>query len=177
MRKLVGRHLSGEVISKQLSRIDETMLRVLIVTLIATLSGALGEIMMRRGMQIVGPLESYALLDLLSYFWRALCQPYVIGGTVLSAVFYFALLAALSWADVTVAVPLTALEYVFVTFLSVLILKEAVPSLRWLGIALIVIGVILISIGGGDAGAGETHPEVSSKISAVVTVASPNVKK
>lgn len=126
------------------------MLRVLVVTLIATSAGAFGQILMRRGMQIVGPLENYAILDLLSYFWRALCQPYVIGGTVLSAVFYFCILAALSWTEVTVAIPLTALEYGFTAILAVTILKEAVPPLRWAGIAFVVIGAILISAGGGE---------------------------
>ena len=48
---------------------------------------------------------------LLTYFWQALCNPYVIGGTVLNAVFYFLFLAALSSTDVTVALPITAIEY------------------------------------------------------------------
>jgi drug/metabolite transporter (DMT)-like permease len=119
-------------------------------TLIATCAGAFGQILMRRGMQIVGSLENYAPLELLSYFWKALCQPYVIGGTVLSAVFYFCILAALSWTDVTVAIPLTAIEYGFTAILAVTILKEAVPPLRWAGIVFVVIGVVLISAGGGD---------------------------
>ena len=122
------------------------MLRILIAVAIATLSGALGQILTRRGMQIVGPLESYAVLDMLAYFWRALIQPYVIAGTVLSAVFYFALLAALGWTDVTVAFPLTALEYAFGALLAVLILKERVSALRWLGIVIIIIGVIIVSL-------------------------------
>ena len=122
------------------------MLRILIAVAIATLSGALGQILTRRGMQIVGPLESYAVLDMLAYFWRALIQPYVIAGTVLSAVFYFALLAALGWTDVTVAFPLTALEYAFGALLAVLILRERVSALRWLGIVIIIIGVIIVSL-------------------------------
>ena len=133
------------------------MFRVLVVTTIATLAGAFGQILMRRGMQIVGSLESYAILDLLVYFWRALCQPYVIGGTVLSAVFYFCILAALSWTDVTVAIPLTALEYGFTAILAVTILKEAVPPLRWAGIAFVVIGAALISAGGGEDDASKSQ--------------------
>ncbi|MCW5977375.1 MAG: EamA family transporter [Bryobacteraceae bacterium] len=130
------------------------MFRVIVATLIATSAGAVGQILMRRGMQIVGPLESYAPLDLVAYFWRALCQPYVIGGTILSAVFYFCILAALSWTDVTVAIPLTAIEYGFTAVLAVTILKEAVPPLRWAGIVFVVIGVVLISAGGGDEAPG-----------------------
>jgi drug/metabolite transporter (DMT)-like permease len=121
------------------------MLRVFVAMSAACLSAALGQILVRRGMLEVGPLESYAPLDLLWYFAHALINPYVVGGTVLNAVFYFLFLAALSWTEVTVALPLTALEYAAAAVLSVLILKEAVPSLRWAGIGLVILGVVLIS--------------------------------
>jgi len=135
------------------------LLRVVLVIALATLSGAVGQILLRRGMQIVGPLTTYAPLELLSYFLKALTQPHVIGGTVLSGVMYFCLLAALSWTDVTVAFPLTALEYGFAALLAVAILKEVVPPLRWAGIALVILGVILISASGGDdAGSGNMQP-------------------
>ena len=126
------------------------MVRVLVAMTAATGAAAFGQILVRRGMQQVGSLETYAPVELVSYFWQALCNPYVIGGTVLNALFYFLFLAALSWTDVTVALPLTALEYGFAAVLAVMILKEVVSPLRWAGIALVVLGVILISLGGGD---------------------------
>lgn len=126
------------------------MLKIVILTVVATLSAAIGQILMRKGMQIIGPLESYAPMELLSYFWRALTQPYVIAGTVGSAVFYFAILATLSWGDVSVAIPLTAMEYVFVAVFAIILLKEPVPPARWIGIILVIIGVTVISITGGD---------------------------
>jgi multidrug transporter EmrE-like cation transporter len=124
------------------------MFRVVIAISIAAGTAAVGQIFFRRGMQQVGSLEAYALMHLLSYFWTALCNPYVIGGTVLSGVSYFSFLAALSWADVTVVLPMAAIEYCFVAFLAVAILKERVPPTRWLGITLVIIGVILIARSG-----------------------------
>ncbi len=124
------------------------MFRVLVAMTIAAASAALGQILVRRGMQQVGSLETYAPLALISYFWHALCNLYVIAGTVLNAVFYFLFLAALSWTDVTIALPMTAIEYGFAALLAVMILKEKVPPVRWAGIALVVIGVILIARGG-----------------------------
>jgi len=126
------------------------MFRVIIAILIATASAAVGQILLRKGMQVMGPLESYAPLHMGSYFLRALFQPYVIAGTVLSGVFYFCMLAALSWTGVTIAIPLTAIEYAFATILAVTVLKEVVLPLRWAGIAFVILGVILISIGGGE---------------------------
>ena len=125
------------------------MLRVLVAMTIATGSAAFGQILVRRGMLQVGSLENYALWPLVTYFWHALCNPYVIGGTILNAAFYFLFLAALSWTGVTVALPMTAIEYGFAALMAVTILKENVPPVRWAGIVLVVFGVILIARGGG----------------------------
>lgn len=126
------------------------MLRVIVAMTIAAASAALGQILVRRGMQQVGSLENYAPLALAAYFWHALCNLNVILGTILNAVFYFLFLAALSWADVTVALPMSAIEYCFAAFLAIMMLKENVSPMRWAGIILIVIGVILIARGGGE---------------------------
>ena len=126
------------------------MLRVMIAMAVATAAAAYGQILVRQGMLQVGSLENYAPLPLITYFWHALCNPYVIGGTILNALFYFLFIAALSWTGVTVVLPMTAIEYVFAAFLALTILKESVPPMRWAGIALVIIGVILIARGGGE---------------------------
>ena len=123
------------------------MFRVLVTMVLAAALTASGQIMIRKGMQQVGSLEAYAPHDLFSYFSQAILNPYVIGGTALHAVVYLLILAALSWADVTVAVPLTAIEYCFAAMLAVLLLNEGVPPLRWAGIVLVILGVILIGMG------------------------------
>ncbi len=124
------------------------MLRVIIAMIIASAATASGQVLIKKGMQTVGSLETYAPLAVLSYFGQALSNPYVILGTVCNGLFYFLLIASLSWADVTVAVPFTAIEYVFAAVLAVTILQEVVSPLRWIGIVLVVIGVALVSISG-----------------------------
>ena len=126
------------------------MLRVMIAMAVATAAAAYGQILVRQGMLQVGSLENYAPLHLINYFWHALCNPYVIGGTILNALFYFLFLAALSWTKVTIVLPMTAIEYGFAAFLALTILKESVPPMRWAGIALVMIGVILIARSGGE---------------------------
>lgn len=126
------------------------MLRVLIAMTIAAASAAYGQILVRRGMLQVGSLENYAPWPLVTYFWHALCNPYVIGGTILNALFYFLFLAALSWTKLTVALPMTAIEYGFAAFLAVTMLKESVPPIRWVGIAMVIMGVIFIARGGSE---------------------------
>ncbi len=126
------------------------MLRVIVAMTIAAGSAALGQILVRRGMQQVGSLENYAPAALVVYFWHSLCNLNVMAGTFLNAVFYFLFLAALSRKEVTVVLPMTAIEYAFAALLAVVMLNEKVPTIRWAGIALVIIGVILIARGGGD---------------------------
>ncbi len=126
------------------------MFRVLVAMTIAAASAAVGQILVRRGMQQVGSLETWSPVPLAVYFWHALTNAYVIAGTALNAIFYFLFLAALSWTDVTVALPMTAIEYAFAAVLAVAFLHEAVSPLRWSGIALVAAGVILIALGGGE---------------------------
>jgi len=97
------------IVNSGFSIVESKMLRVVVAIAIAAGSSAYGQILLRRGMLQVGSLENYTPLSLVSYFWNALCNPYVIGGTVLNALFYFLFLAALSWTGVTVALPLTAI--------------------------------------------------------------------
>jgi drug/metabolite transporter (DMT)-like permease len=126
------------------------MFRVLVAMTIAAASAAVGQILVRRGMQQVGSLETWSPVLVAVYFWHALTNWYVIFGTILNAVFYFLFLAALSWTDVTVVLPITAIEYVIAAALAVAILHESVSPVRWGGIALVVAGVILITLGGGE---------------------------
>jgi drug/metabolite transporter (DMT)-like permease len=127
------------------------MTRVLIAMSLATLAAAFGQILLRIGMQQVGPLESWAPAALWHWSSATVANPWVIGGTVLNTAFYALFIAALSWTGVTVVLPLTALEYGFAALLAIWFLGETVPPLRWVGIALVVLGVVLISVGGETA--------------------------
>ena len=122
------------------------MLRTLSTMTVACVAAAFGQILLRHGMQQVGSLETWEPLALASFLGRGATNVSVVLGTVLNALFYFLFLVVLSWSEVTVALPLTALEYLFAAVLSVMILKEAVPGLRWAGIALVIGGVIMIGL-------------------------------
>src|SRR6201998_1432229 len=102
------------------------MLRVLSAMLAACFPASVGQILVRRGMLQVGELAGWSPRYLVLYFWHALGNPWVIAGTVGNALFYFLFLAVLSWAEVSVALPLTALEYVIAAVLGIVFLKEPV---------------------------------------------------
>ena len=61
------------------------------------------------------------------------------------AISFFAFMTLVSVADLSFAVPVTALSMVVETILARLILKEHVDAWRWLGAALVAAGVLLLA--------------------------------
>ncbi len=73
-----------------------------------------------------------------------LTSPVVWGGLALFGVSGVLWLFALSRASLSFAYPFAALGYVIIVAASVPILHESVTPLRWLGVAFIVVGVVLV---------------------------------
>jgi drug/metabolite transporter (DMT)-like permease len=105
--------------------------------------GACGDVSLSRGMKSVG---SISLHDWTRIF-AALMNPWVLAGITLLLGFMATYLTALSWADLTFVLPATALSYILLAGLSRLFLHENVTSKRWLGIALITVGVGFVASG------------------------------
>ncbi|HKE22930.1 MAG TPA: EamA family transporter [Bryobacteraceae bacterium] len=70
----------------------------------------------------------------------------VIGGVVASAISFFAYMGLLTVAELSFAVPATAITYVLETLLAKFVLKERVNWLRWAGASLVICGVALVSL-------------------------------
>jgi len=74
-----------------------------------------------------------------------LSSPVVWGGLVLFGLSAIVWLFALSRASLSFAYPFAALSYVLILVFSVMVLHETVPPIRWLGVALIVAGIVLVA--------------------------------
>src|SRR5689334_22590986 len=81
---------------------------------------------------------------------RALRDAFRVGwfwvGIALMAIAFFSLLALLSWADVSMVVPATALTYVAAALGGRFLLHEEVAPVRWAGVFLVCLGVALLSL-------------------------------
>ena len=128
----------------------KTMLKTLIVMLIAVTAGTIGDILLAKGMKEMGNISAMNLRGILDTAYRALVNPKLIMGTVMLAIFFFLWLAVLSWEDLSVALPMQALNYVLVAFLSQYFLGEIVSPLRWAGTLLVCIGVMMITRSSGN---------------------------
>src|SRR5918912_977268 len=71
---------------------------------------------------------------------------FVIGSVIAMAVSFFAYMGLLTIADLSFAVPATAITYVLETVLARYVLKEQVNWLRWAGASLVICGVALVSL-------------------------------
>ncbi len=121
------------------------MFKTVIVMLLAVSAGTVGDILLTKGMKELGDISAMNLRGMMSAAYQALTSPKLVFGTAMLAVFFFLWLAVLSWEDLSVALPMQALNYVLVAFLSQYFLGEVVTPLRWAGTVLVCIGVILIT--------------------------------
>src|SRR6266496_2861063 len=115
------------------------MFKTFTVMLLAVIAGTVGDILLAKGMKEMGDISTMNLRGILNVAFQALTTPKLILGTMMLAVFFFLWLAVLSWEDLSVALPMQALNYCIVAFLAQWYLGEAVTPMRWAGIVIICI--------------------------------------
>ena len=114
-----------------------------LVLVFIMLGASVGDAMLSKGMRQVGPVDPMHPGILL----HALTSPWVVGGIAVLISFMGSYMTALSWADLTFVQPATAFGNVVTAFIGRLWLHEVISPLRWLGIALIVVGVGFVANG------------------------------
>ena len=104
---------------------------------------ACGDVSLSRGMKTFGAVTLANVSGLLP----ALLNPWVVLGIVMLILFFVSYLSALSWADLTYVLPASAVSYVLMVLLARFFLQENVTIWRWLGVALITLGVGFVATG------------------------------
>jgi drug/metabolite transporter (DMT)-like permease len=95
-------------------------------------------------MKQIGEVKNFSPRAILGVLWHALKSRWIWLGIALMTVAFFALLAVLSWAEVSFVVPATAANYVVGAFGARFLLKERVSQTRWAGLLLVAAGVALV---------------------------------
>lgn len=115
----------------------------LLLILVSTLFGVAGQTSIKLGLSKPGVAESATgVVALVGLIFKS---PLVMLGLTFYALGALAWIAVLSKLDLSVAYPFLALNFVFVTVASRFILGETVPPLRWLGILVIITGILLVA--------------------------------
>ncbi len=105
----------------------------------------IGDVLLSKGMKQVGEVPDWSITTLLGIFFNTFTNGTIWLGIGSLLVFFVCYLLVLSWADYSYAAPASAMSYVVVPLLGYMLLGEALTSIRWAGIILIFLGVILVN--------------------------------
>lgn len=119
------------------------MLQYWWLILLSIVCGVAGQTVIKIG--VSQPGASDAATGLVSLVGMIVRSPMVMLGLVLYGLGALAWIAVLSRVDLSVAYPFLALNFVLVTFSSQFILGETIPLMRWLGVAVICAGILLVA--------------------------------
>ena len=118
-------------------------LKTLVMVFALVLCANAGDLMLKRGMIEVGPVELSGA-GLAHAFRLVVVNPTIWIGIVFLLGFMLSYMTVLSWADYSYVMPAGAFGYAVLTFLAVIFLGETVTPRRWVGVALICVGVLLV---------------------------------
>jgi drug/metabolite transporter (DMT)-like permease len=121
------------------------MRTALLILLIVVLNAA-GNVFLSIGMRRAGEIQpwSWSWSRLEATARLAAASGSVWMGVALLALFLVTFLLVLSWADYSYVQPASAAGYALVPLLAYAIAGEEVSALRWSGVALIAVGVLLV---------------------------------
>ena len=103
-----------------------------------------GNAFLRAGMDRTGAPAAWTLHGLALFFERAFQSGDLWFGIGLLALFFICYMLVLSWADYSYVLPASAVSYVVVGLIGSVVLGEHVPVERWIGIAFICAGAVLV---------------------------------
>ena len=107
-------------------------------------AGTGGELCVSRAMKSIGEIHDFRPSAILRFLLQSARLPWMWVGVALMALGFFSLLAILSFQEVSFVVPVSALSYAVGAFGAKAFLGERISAHRWLGIAVVCIGVTIV---------------------------------
>jgi drug/metabolite transporter (DMT)-like permease len=141
------------------------MAKLIIILLIALVFEAMGVVWLSQGLKQIGELQEITANQIFQIVCRGACNRWVLLGVLFETIFFVTLLYLLKNWDVSLVWPLTSLGFVLTTLAAKMIRDEHVNGWRWGGVALIVLGAMLVG-----------YSERAKKSRAVSPMTSPAVK-
>lgn len=112
---------------------------------ITVISGSLGDVLSAQGMALHGETEHFRPEGIARVLRYIFTNKEVIAGIGANAIAFISFMGLLSVAELSFAVPVTALGYILRTVLARTYLHEYVSWKRWGGVILVALGVALIA--------------------------------
>ena len=112
----------------------------------SVLAGTAGDLLMAKGMSDHGEIHDFRPRALLRIITRVSGNVHIALGVLGQAASFFSFVALLAVADLSFAVPATALGIVIKTIFAKLFLNEQIGKRRWAAAVLVSFGVLLVSL-------------------------------
>ena len=119
-------------------------LKTYLLILLMVIFGPLGNVLLGKGMKGIGAVNLSTFAGMFDVLSRVLASgPIWLGiGSLIS--FFVAYTLVLSWADYSYVQPASSVAYAVVALLAHYMLREVVSPLRWLGVLIICLGVVVV---------------------------------
>lgn len=127
------------------ARTSSTLISIALLVVSVVFATA-GQLTLKSAMEAIGRIGTAQVSEAGQTLTRAVKEPRLWIGLALfgiSAVFW---LVVLSRVDLSLAYPFVGLSYIVVVALARFMFHEHVPTLRWVGVTIIAIGIALIGI-------------------------------
>jgi len=125
-------------------------LKTFLLIAVMVIAGPLGNVLLSKGMKQAGTLSVWPPAEALHTGLRVLATGPIWLGIGALLTFFLANILVLTWADYSYVLPASSVGYGVSALLGYVMLGEPVSPLRWLGIAIICLGVFVV---------GQTSPQ------------------
>jgi drug/metabolite transporter (DMT)-like permease len=106
-----------------------------------------GQLLTKKGMLFAGSLPTKSREIIIFIIKNMITNVYIIFGLLLAVLSTISWMLTLSKLKLSFAYPFMSLSFPLILFFSSILLGETVSPLRWLGICVVMIGLIIVAIG------------------------------
>ncbi|HEV2754722.1 MAG TPA: EamA family transporter [Actinomycetota bacterium] len=105
-----------------------------------------GQLTLKSAMDQIGRIGGAEVAQPLETIGKAIREPRLWAGLVLFGISSLFWLVVLSRVPLSVAYPFVGISYIFVVGFARFVLHEHVPALRWIGVAVVALGIAVIGL-------------------------------
>lgn len=127
------------------SRTSSTIISIALL-LVSVVFATAGQLTLKGAMEAIGRIGTAQVSDAGQTIARAVKEPLLWIGLLLFGVSALFWLVVLSRVDLSLAYPFVGISYIVVVALARFLFDEQVPTLRWVGVSIIAVGITLIGI-------------------------------
>ena len=124
---------------------NKVTLKIISLVIVVDLLESLYELFLKKGMLTVGEFHISTFAVMNEYAIRVLSNGWIWMGLSILIIETLMWFVVLSKIDLSVAFPLASSSYIFILIASVFFLHEPVSINRWIGTALVILGIYLVT--------------------------------